>query len=107
MNASRSNELNQVTDYLNYSGSISTKNKSKEFFNCVRNWSYGRNQTTLGDYTSKLNFKVTEFQRESIEKLVRADKYESLSAFLRKAVNELLLSEHHTIDYTKEVNLNG
>lgn len=97
MNAARkSNELNQVIVYLNYCGTISNKNKAKEFFDCIRVWQYGdtaRRGFTL-KYTDKLNVKVTKIQSGSVNDLVRQGIYGSISAFLRLAIDDLLYKEH-------------
>jgi len=63
--------------------------ESRDFFDCVRKWSYGARRKTVG-YYSKLNVKVTESQKESVLQLIRQGHYETISAFLRSAIESKL-----------------
>lgn len=66
--------------------------ESRDFFDCVREWSYGKRRE-VGGYYSNLNVKVTDSQKESVLQLIRQGHYETISVFLRSAI-ESKLEEH-------------
>jgi len=65
------------------------EDKPKDFFDCVRKWSYGARRKTVG-YYSKLNVKVIDSQKEAVLQLIKQGYYETISAFLRAAIESKL-----------------
>jgi len=66
-----------------------TIKEPEDFFDFVRNWGYGKRRKINGFY-SRINVKITDSQKESIHKLIKQGYYDTISIFVRLAIeNEL------------------
>ena len=68
---------------------IKEVNTPEDFFDFVRNWGYGKRRKING-YYSRINVKITDSQKEAIHELIRQEYYDSISTFVRSAIENKL-----------------